>query len=283
MANNIKLIEPGTDFKSVPIFTALFLFAVIMLSFPIRDLAADYYYRQAPRILDDKATEGLDTAPITEKSMPAYLAAIDAYKKAVALAPSNASYQKALSDIYNRLGKWSETMQTLNVATPASAPSKKDASEKALFHMQKAISLEPTNPDYHLALGKLYESLGESITAEKEYKKAVAAYPLNMPNRHFLAMHYILSGRKGDALEQARILANIDDSYVIRDLLQKKYLMEQQPPDYLSKLSRSYLYYALEIAWRASQDTQVIKGIAPNTPDAAQVVQLFIDAKGLSE
>jgi hypothetical protein len=38
--------------------------------------------------------------------------------------------------------------------------------------------------------------------------------------------------------------------------------------------------YALEIAWRVYQDPEVVKGIAPDTPDAAQVVQLFMEGRG---
>jgi tetratricopeptide (TPR) repeat protein len=164
---------------------------------------------------------------------------------------------------------------------PASALSKKGTSEKALFHLKKAISLEPTNPDYHLALGKLYDAGGEPDQAEKELKKAAAAYPVNAPLRYSLAMHYLLTGRKGDALKQARILAKIDDGYILRKSLQKSYVMERQSPGYLSLLSNSYLYSALEIAWRVSRDTQVIRGIAPDTPEASQVVQLFMEKRNI--
>jgi len=44
-------------------------------------------------------------------------------------------------------------------------------------------------------------------------------------------------------------------------------------------LTRSYLYGALEIAWRVSADPEVVRGIAPDTPDAAAVVHLFINSK----
>ncbi|MDI6726174.1 MAG: O-antigen ligase family protein [Smithellaceae bacterium] len=263
------------------IYASILLLAVVMLSFPVRDLAADYRYRQVSRILDDKTTEGLDALPISESSMPAYLAAIESLKKAAALSPTNALYQRAQSDIYDRLGKWSEAMLSLNSPIPAGAPSKKEAAEKALSHLKKAISLEPTNPDYHLALGKMYDWGGEPGPAEKALKKTAAAYPVNAPLRYTLAMHYLLTGRKGDALEQARTLAKIDDSYVMRESRQKDYTMERQTPGYLSWLSRSYLYSALEIAWRVSRDPQVIRGIAPDNRDASQVVELFVELRGL--
>ncbi len=259
--------------------TVIILVGIVVLSFPVRDLAADYYYRQVTDILDDKATEDLDVVPISEKSMPAYLAAVGSLEKAAAIAPSCSLYQSALADLYSRLGKWSKIMQSLNASIPASAISPAAADEKALFHLRRAVLLEPTQPDYHLALGMLYDSRGDAGPAAEELKKAEKAYPVNAPLRYALAMHYLTTGRKGDALEQARMLATIDDSYILKDSLQKKDILERQPPGYIAMLSRSYLYGALEIAWRVSKDPEVVKGIAPDTADATPVVQLFLNNK----
>ena len=120
---------------------------------------------------------------------------------------------------------------------------------------------------------------GDARLADRELKRAADAYPASAPLRYALAMHYLLTGRKGDALEQARVLARIDDSYITPESARKADIMERQTPGYLSWLSRSYLYSALEIAWRVSKDPEVVKGIAPDTPDASQVVQLFMEAR----
>jgi hypothetical protein len=56
-------------------------------------------------------------------------------------------------------------------------------------------------------------------------------------------------------------------------------MLERQPPEYISKITNSYLYAALEIAWRVSADFEVVKGIAPDTLDAVPVVQNFINSK----
>lgn len=260
---------------------AILMAAFVTLSFPVRDLAADLHYRQVARILDDKRTEDLDILPILESTLPAYLAALESLRKAAAYSPKNALFPRATSDLYDRLGKWSEAMQSLNVPIPAGAPAKKAAAEKAILHLEKAISLEPTNPDYHLALGKIYDGIGEAGQAERALKKAAAAFPVNAPLRYTLAMHYLLTGRRGDALEQARILAEIDDSYIIRESRLKSYILERQTPGHVAWLSRSYLYSALEIAWRAAPDSRVVRGIAPQNPDAQQVVELFVEARGL--
>lgn len=258
---------------------AIMLMASVLLFFPVRDLAADHYYRKVSTLLDDETTEGLDVMPISEKSMPAYLAAVGALQKAAAVAPSRSLYHRALAELYVRLGKWSEVMLFLNAPIPAGSILPGDASEKALYHLRQAALREPAHPDVHLALGQFYDTRGESGPASDELKKAAKAYPVNAPLRYALAMHYLSTGKKGDALEQARVLAKIDDGYVIEDSLQKAYILERQPPGYISRITGSYLYGALEIAWRVSKDPDVVKGIAPDTPDAAPVVQYFINSK----
>jgi tetratricopeptide (TPR) repeat protein len=262
------------------IIAAITLSALAMLSFPVRDLAADHFYHRVSAILDDEATEGLDVLPISDKAMPAYLEAIASLRTAAAIAPTRALYQAAIADLYTRLGKWAETMQAFNAPLPVGMPTGRDAAAKALFHLKRAVKLEPTNPDYHLALGKLYDTdAGDPNLAAGELRKAVDGYPVNAPLRYAAAMQHLLSGRKGDALEQARILAKIDDSYIIRDPERSADMIERQTPGYLSRVTGSYLYSALEIAWRVSKDPEVVKGIAPATPDAARLVKIFLEAR----
>jgi tetratricopeptide (TPR) repeat protein len=270
--------------KAKFLIAAIVLLALILLSFPVRDLAAGYFYSRVAAILDDEATEGRDVMPISEKSMPAYLAAIASLKTAAAIAPTHALYQGAIAELYTRLGKWSETMQSLKARLPDGAPTALDAADKALSHLKRAAMLEPTNPDYHLALGRLYDTgRGDPALAAAELRKAVAAYPVNAPLRYSVAMQHLLSGRKGDALEQARALAKIDDSYILRKPELNTDMIERQTPGYLAMLSGSYLYSALEIAWRVSKDPEVVKGIAPDNPDAARVVQLFLAARRVED
>jgi len=68
---------------------------------------------------------------------------------------------------------------------------------------------------------------GEPGLASEELKKAANAYPVNAPLRYALALHHLTSGRKGDALEHAQVLAKIDDSYIIADSVQKGYILER--------------------------------------------------------
>lgn len=260
--------------------SAILILALTLLSFPVRDLAAGYFYSRVAAILDDETTEGRDVVPISAKSMPAYLKAIASLETAAAIAPSRALYQAAIADLYTRLGTWSETMQSLKAKLPADAPTGKEAADKALLQLKRAVALEPTNPDYHLALGRLYDTTqSDPNLAATELRKAVNAFPVNVPLRYSAAMHHLQTGRKGDALENARLLAKQDDSYILQDPEFKTDMIERQTPGYLSMLAGSYLYAALDIAWRASKDPEVVKGIAPDNPEAARVVQLFLASR----
>ena len=255
------------------------LLACGLLSFPVRDLKADYYYREVSELLDDKTTEALDVMPISDKSMPSYLAAVGALQKAAAIVPSRSIYQGALADIYTHLGDWAQIMLSLKAPIPSDAISPQDASDKTLRYLHQAIACEPTRPDFHLALGRFYDHHDEPELAVKELKLAEYACPANAALRYALALHYLVSGRKGDALEQARVLAKIDDSYIIPDSVEKEYMLERQTPAYITMIKGSYLYGVFEIAWRVSHDIEVIRGITPDTPDAAPVLQLFLSSK----
>lgn len=243
------------------------LITCFLLSFPARMLMADYYYSRVSRILDDRSTEHRDFKTISGDTMASYNDAIKSLNKAAAIVPSRSVYYKALSDIYSKLGRWAENMDAVNAPLPADAPSSQEAFRTAIKYLNKAISLEPTNPDYHLALGRLYDAAGDRPYSDNEFQRALKAYPVNAPLRSAVAKHYLLTGKNGDALEQARILAKIDESY------------RASNPARLA----SYLFGAFEIAWRVSGDTEVVKGMAPDNPDAKEVLRLFLEWKGIEE
>jgi tetratricopeptide (TPR) repeat protein len=266
-------------------YALCFLLIGILLYFPLKMLIADYYHNRVAYILDDKSTEYLDTKGISGDTISDYNDAINSLKKASAIVPSKSIYPKGLSDIYSMLGRWAESMDAVAEPLPAGAVSAKEAFENSARYLKKAVYLEPANPDYHLALGELYDRNNRDAgLAEKEFAKAVAAAPVNAALRYVIAMHYLLAGRKGEALEQARILAKIDDSYQTPpEDIRRKAMSEKMAPAYLSQLYNSYLFGALELAWRISKDKEVIKGIAPDNPDAKMTVQLFFEWKGIEE
>lgn len=255
-----------------------------LISFPIRVLFADYYYKRAGDILDIRATEYIDVKEISDQTMPDYINAIRFLKKGADIHPSSSKYYKALADIYMRLGNWANAMEIMNATLPSNAYPGRDAYENAVKYIREAITLEPTNADYHFMLGQLYDLMdSDSSLSEKELTRAINAYPVNAPLRYAVANEYLLSGRKGHALEQAGILAKIDTSYMSSNPQKKTFPLESRPPADLSLVYKSYLFGALEIAWRVSGDPEVVKGIAPDNPDSREVVQLFLEWKGIDE
>lgn len=250
---------------------------------PLRVLLAGYYYRAAVDTLDIKATEYRDVKEVSDETIPDYINALISLKKGAGIHPYRSGYYKALADMYMKLGNWASAMETMNAKLPSNAYSSRNAYENAVRYVKAAIDLEPTNADYHLLLGQLYDLMdAESSLSEKELTRAINASPVNAPLRYAVAREYLQSGRKGDALEQAGILAKIDTSYMRSNPQQNTSPSEGRPPADLSLAYRSYLFGALEIAWRVSGDPEVVKGIAPDNPDAGDVVQLFLEWKGLN-
>ncbi len=261
---------------------ALFSLFLCLSYFPVRDLVADHYYGRVAAMLDDEMTEGLDLKPLSADSAPEYRAALDSLEMARRLAPANPQYAKALSELHARMGRWAETMEALRAGVPQSVVKKEEAFNRAIEGLEQAVRLQPTNPDFHLALGQLYDTVrGDVRRAEGEFRRAVQAYPASTPLRHALAAHYLNTGRSGDALEQARMLAGLDDSYILPDSPRKTQIIERREDGYRAMLFNSYLFRAIEIAWRASRDAGVVKGIAPDNREAQEVVKLFMEHRGI--
>jgi hypothetical protein len=97
-------------------------------------------------------------------------------------------------------------------------------------------------------------------------------------------MRYLLMGKKDEALEHARALAAMDDSYLLPESPQKELMLEQRHPAYLSMLANSYLFKSLEITWRASdKDIVVVKNMVPLDREARGVLRLFLEGKGIED
>ncbi|MBI5885681.1 MAG: hypothetical protein HZB85_03760 [Deltaproteobacteria bacterium] len=249
-----------------------------LLSVPARAFISDYRYGSVQTILDDADTEALDAVSISTKSIPAFMAAVEQLKAASAMEPSRALYHKARGDIYFKLGNWAQAMRLADAELPPGALQAEEAFESASAEFRRAIELEPLDPHNHLAMGMLLDAAAAvPELSEKEYGKAADAFPVNAPIRYAIAQQYLLTGRTGNALEQARILAALDDTYKLPSGTDKKMTIERMDRRYQTQLSRSYLFHALEIAWRVSKDPQVVKGITPDNDEAREVLALFFE------
>ncbi len=248
--------ERKIQFASIA--AALFVMAAL-ISYPVRSLLADYYYHKAALFLEKTTADKGNALPISGETMPHYLEAITSLEQASAMAPWDASYDKALSELYIRLGTWAAAMEGMNAPLPVGALSSKAAFEKAALCLLAAIRHEPTNPDCHYALGCLYDLTDQnSGLSEKELDRALAAFPVNAPLRYAVAMEHLNAGRGGDALEQADVLMKIDDA-------------------------GAWTFRTFEIAWRASSDPRVVRGLAAGNPEAEDIAQKFLASKGIRE
>jgi tetratricopeptide (TPR) repeat protein len=252
--------------------------------FPVKTLLSDWYSGRAAGLLDDPSTPGSDVIGISARTMQRYRSAAEALEKAAALEPSDPRYQKALSDLYVRLGAWADAMERMNETLPAGAFAPADAFERAGRHLERAIDLEPSHAEYHLARGGLYQSRGDPAAADREYAAAIAAWPVNAELRHDVAMRYLLGNDRAKALEHARVLAAIDRSYLASGSGRAGAAAARHDAWYVARLSNSYLFKAFEIAWRASGgNIETIREMAPRNPDAQAAEDLFFESKGIEE
>ena len=256
-----------------------------LLLFPLRLLIGDWYSSRVVTMLDDRTTEERDVVALTEASLPLYLEAEVILRKAAELMPLNAQYQKAVADMDGKLARWVEVMGHLKAPVPAVAPAAAGMYEQAGRLLQRAIELDPTNADYHLAMAQFArEQEQNSTTMDRELKRAAASYPINSNLRLAIAMQYLLAGRTADALEQARTLAAIDDGYIYPASPGKSQIIASRPPWYVARLANSNLCRAYEIAWRATNgDAMVIRDMTPNVPEAHHAMALFLEGKGIEE
>lgn len=255
-----------------------------LLYLPVRALIADFRYGSIQTILDNKDTEVLDIMSLSANSLPDYLKAVEQARSASAFEPSRARYHKSLSDIYVKLGRWAQRNELLGAALPQGALSSKDAYEAAMVELKRTIELEPAYPDNHFAMGILLDVMkAPPELSENEYERAAQAFPVNAPLRYAIVQQYFLTDRPGHALEHARKLAALDDTYKLSDRVDKKEVMETRSRHYLTMLSKSYLFQALEIAWRVSKDPQVVKGIVPDNDEAREVLGYFFELNGIDE
>lgn len=264
-------------------FIAVGLLATALLSVhPCRMLVADYYFGRAAVVLDERATDERDITAISAETMPAYRTAVHSVQQAAAWDPANARYVRALADMFLRIGRWEDAMSMLNEQLPEDARSAEEDYKEAKAMLTNAIQHDPLNADYHLAMGQLEAGNAGNARAWQELQLAIEAAPMNALLRYAVAMQYLNGGKKDKALEQARILAAIDESYVAFGSAQKTQVERMRNPWYEARLTGSYLFKSLEIAWRASdKNVGTITAMVPANPEAQEAVRLFFEWKGM--
>ena len=255
----------------------------VAMSLSMMQFLADRYFAAAAALVDDPMTEELDMIDVSDSSLSSYLKAIGALEKAAMLAPMDSEYARSLGDLYFRVAEWQETMLALGVGDRGRLSGVENPRAAAFWNVSRAASLDPANADHHLALGRLYAVSGMRDEALGELNRATQAYPINSTVRYSAAMQMLMIGLDRQAGEQARMIAQCDDSYRLDEddpgTSQKR---ERRLPEYIHMLSNSYLYKAMEIVWRTSgRDSRAVLAIVPDNVDAREVGRLFSDAKAL--
>jgi tetratricopeptide (TPR) repeat protein len=219
---------------------------------------------------------------IESHTMDDYMFAAEKMQDASVYKPGSSYYLRELAAIHSMLGSWYMTMDSLG-SEPFNYSVKKDeAYQKAIDATVQAIRLEPTNPDTHLQLAKILELSGAELNeVAAELRNALRSYPGNSPVRYAVAAQYLRLGMKEKALEHSRTLAELDESYMAHFAADKDDWVGGLNPFIIQRYYRSYLFSALELAWRASGDINVVASIAPLNDDAGEVLLLFLDWRGL--
>ena len=264
----------------MPVFL-LFVTAVLLLH-PLRVLFAGFYYSSAMRALDESEDWGIRIKELTVESVQDYLHSVALLESASEYQPSNPLYHYSSGDLYLRLYKWLSLLESLGVELNSVELTIEDAFRHANVALTRAITLEPTNPDYHLTLARLeMEPLGDSVLAEKELQRAVEVSPLSAPIRYKVVMEHLLAGNNGFALEHARALATMSGKYTVPSHIRGTQREESYPFMSHRSMFKSYLFAAFEAAWRASGDPEVVMGIAPENPYANEALALFFEWRGI--
>lgn len=260
------------------------MITALLFLLSLKALVADHYYRKASVLLLDREAGTGDRLAISLENMSLYAASRESLRTAIRLAPGHAEYYRAAADLDLRLGKWAEAMEQLGQPAPG-VLSGQESFNNARSALMAAIHLEPANPDLHLALARVYQANGDDAAlVDRELTTAVEAAPVNTAVRYAVALHYLLAGRKERAMEQAAVLARIDDSYKPLDEAEYKIFAQRKGPEYIRRMTKSFLFKAYEIAWRASdKNTDVIKKMTTASSDAVDVQTIFLNGKGRDE
>ena len=254
----------------------------LLLVHPCRVLLAGHYSGLVAKILNDPATDEHDVVDISAETLTSYREGIEAFEKAWAFLPLHAEYPRGIAELSIRLATWTAAMEDLGELKIGGGFSRSEAYGRAVTCLTAAVSLEPANPDLHLALARASSLAGNREAASRELETAVKIAPRNAALRHEAAVQYLLQGSKGEALRHAEALAAMDDGYRLPDSSGKQLILERRPPAYIALLARSYLFRSLELAWRASdRDIDTLRRMVPPDDEAQQVWELFQELKGV--
>jgi len=117
--------------------------------------------------------------------------AVEAFKQVIRINPDYAKAHLELGNTYMNLGRNTEAIEA---------------------HRQ-AIRISPDYVDAHLGVGNAYYNLGRLTDAIEAYKQAIRIKPDDVGTHYILGLTHIWNGDKGSALDEYKILKELDKEY----------------------------------------------------------------------
>jgi tetratricopeptide (TPR) repeat protein len=144
-------------------------------------------YEHAIRIVPNFANAYFNLGVIYDK-LDLHNEAIDAYKQAIRIKPDHAEAYYNLGFSYQKLSRF----------------------EEAAKAYKETIKINPDNSEAHNNLGLIYGILGMPEESFDAFKQAVRIRPDNAQAHYNIGLYYTVSGNRGSALEEYKILKDLD-------------------------------------------------------------------------
>jgi tetratricopeptide (TPR) repeat protein len=115
---------------------------------------------------------------------------LEAFKQAIRIKPDYVAAHNNLGVTYGQMGRHKEAIEAF----------------------KQAIRIKPDDADGHYNLGWSYTKLGRYVEAIEACKQAIRIKPDFAEAHYFLGLGYLITKDRGSALEQYKILKNLDNN-----------------------------------------------------------------------
>jgi tetratricopeptide (TPR) repeat protein len=169
-------------------------------------------YKEAIRIKPDNI-DTYNNLCVAYGMVGRFVEAIESCKKAILLKPDLAEAHSNLGWSYHKLGRYQEAIESCKRAAHYNLGSSYTALgqyEEAIESYKQAIRIKFDYAEAHLDLGAAYFQRGRYEEAIVSYKQAIRIKPI-FPEAYLnLGMTYLRTGDRGSALEEYRLLKELD-------------------------------------------------------------------------
>ncbi|OGP88501.1 MAG: hypothetical protein A2156_03505 [Deltaproteobacteria bacterium RBG_16_48_10] len=163
----------------------------------------------------------LNNIGLTYSETNRYQEAIDALKKAIRFKPNDPEIYNNLGVTYRKMGRLQDAIEAYQQALRIKphphafnnlglAYFNQGEFQKAIGAFQQAVLLKPNDGEFYYNLGGAYTRVGNHPAALKAYQDAIRVKPGHIKAHFNLGLTYLVLKRRDLALEQQRILSNLD-------------------------------------------------------------------------